>query len=97
MDRVERDPPGLFRHPRLKRVVIVHGDMKLVFIAGQTPTDDNSVSSGHYKAHYIQVMNNLDIALRNPGESWDEVVYRRMSLVDADAFARIFFDEDIPA
>jgi hypothetical protein len=41
MQRQEIDPPGLFRHPSFKRVVTVQGDMKLVFIAGQTPSDEN--------------------------------------------------------
>lgn len=99
MERVELDPPELFKHPGFKRVVTVQGDMKLVFIAGQTPSDDNydPVSPGDYKAQYIQVMNNLDIALQAAGASWDDVVYRRMFVLDVDVFAKIFFDEDIPA
>ena len=58
MERAEFDPPGLFKHPAFKRVVTVQGDMKLVFIAGQTPSDDNydPVEPGNYKAQYIQVM-----------------------------------------
>lgn len=98
MDRVEIDPLDLFKHPGFKRVVTVSGDMKLVFIAGQTPSDENyePVSPGDYKAQYIQVMNNLAIALRAAGASWDDVVYRRMFVLDVDEFAKIFFDKDIP-
>ncbi len=36
MEREELDPSELFKHPGFKRVVTVSGDMKLVFIAGQT-------------------------------------------------------------
>ncbi|KKC26006.1 RidA family protein [Sphingomonas sp. SRS2] len=98
MERVELDPPGLFRHPAFKRVVTVQGDTKLVFIAGQTPSAYNydPVEPGNYKAQYIQVMDNLDIALRAAGASWDDVVYRRMFVLDVDEFLKIFYDEDLP-
>jgi enamine deaminase RidA (YjgF/YER057c/UK114 family) len=98
VERAEFDPPGLFKHPAFKRVVTVQGDMKLVFIAGQTPSDDNydPVEPGNYKAQYIQVMRNLDIALRAAGASWDDVVYRRMFVRDVDEFLKIFYDKDLP-
>ena len=98
MERVELDPPDLFKHPAFKRVVTVQGDMKLVFIAGQTPSDDNydPVEPGNYKAQYIQVMNNLDIALRAAGARWDDVVFRRMFVRDVDEFLKIFYDSDLP-
>jgi enamine deaminase RidA (YjgF/YER057c/UK114 family) len=98
MERKEIDPPGLFKHPAFKRVVTVQGDMKLVFIAGQTPSDENydPVEPGNYKAQYIQVMTNLDIALRAAGAGWDDVVFRRMFVRDVDEFLKIFYDEDLP-
>lgn len=98
MERQEIDPAGLFKHPAFKRVVTVQGDMKMVFIAGQTPSDENyaPVASGDYKAQYIQVMNSLDIALRAAGAGWDDVVYRRMFVLDVDKFLKIFYDEDLP-
>ena len=98
MNRTEIDPPELFNHPAFKRVVTVQGDMKLVFIAGQTPSDEDyqSVAPGDYKQQYIQVMNNLDIALNAAGATWDDVVYRRMFVIDVDAFLQIFYDNDLP-
>lgn len=98
MDRTELDPPGLFKHPAFKRVVTVQGDMKFVFIAGQTPSDENydPVEPGNYKAQYIKVMTNLDIALRAAGADWDDVVYRRMFVLDVDEFLKIFYDDDLP-
>jgi enamine deaminase RidA (YjgF/YER057c/UK114 family) len=98
MERIELDPPGLFTHPAFKRVVTIQGDMKLVFIAGQTPSDENyrPVEPGNYKAQYIQVMTNLDIALRAASAGWDDVVYRRMFVLDVDEFLKIFYDDDLP-
>ncbi len=98
MERTELDPAELFKHPAFKRVVTVQGDMKLVFIAGQTPSDENyqPVAPGDYKAQYIQVMNNLDLALKAAGADWDDVVYRRMFVLDVDAFLEIFYDKDLP-
>ncbi len=98
MERVELDPPELFKHPAFKRVVTVSGEMKLVFIAGQTPSDENyeCVAPGDYKGQYLQVMKNLDLALRAAGAEWDDVVYRRMFVRDVDEFLKIFFDEDLP-
>jgi enamine deaminase RidA (YjgF/YER057c/UK114 family) len=98
MNRTEIDPPELFNHPAFKRVVTVQGDMKLVFIAGQTPSDEDyrPVAPGDYKQQYIQVMNNLDIALNAAGATWDDVVYRRMFVIDVDAFLQIFYDNDLP-
>src|SRR5690349_1676273 len=78
--REEIDPPELFRHPAYKRVVTVSGDMKLVFIAGQTPSDENyrCVAPGDYKAQWLKVMENLDVQLRAAGATWDDVVFRRI-------------------
>jgi enamine deaminase RidA (YjgF/YER057c/UK114 family) len=88
-ERVELDPPELFRHPGYKRVVTVRGDMKLVFIAGQTPSDERyePVCRGDYRGQYLQVMGNLDRQLRSAGATWEDVVYRRIFVLDVDAFA----------
>ena len=69
MQRQEIDPPELFKHPGFKRVVTVQGDMKLVFIAGQNPSDENyqCVAPGDYRAQYVHVMKNLDIQLKAAG------------------------------
>jgi enamine deaminase RidA (YjgF/YER057c/UK114 family) len=98
MERVELDPPELFKHPAFKRVVTVQGGMKLIFIAGQTPSNENyeCVAPGDYRGQYIQVMENLDIAMRAAGATWDDVVYRRMFVRDVDDFLKIFYDDDLP-
>jgi enamine deaminase RidA (YjgF/YER057c/UK114 family) len=98
MDRIEIDPPELFRHPAFKRIVTVQGDMKLIFIAGQTPSDESygCVSPGDYRAQYIQVMSNLEVQLRAAGATWDDVVYRRMFVLDVDQFIATFRDPAVP-
>ncbi len=35
------NPPGLFHHPNYTRVLTVEKPSKLIYIAGQTPADDN--------------------------------------------------------
>ena len=98
MQRREIDPPGLFRHPSFKRVVTVQGDMKLVFIAGQTPSDENykCIAPGDLRAQYVHVMTMLDIQLKAAGAEWDDVVFRRMYVLDVDAFGKVYFDETLP-
>ena len=41
MEREDINPAGIYRHPAFTRVVTVKGPMKIVFIAGQTPSDEN--------------------------------------------------------
>nr|WP_254428602.1 RidA family protein [Ruegeria atlantica] len=72
--------------------------MKLVFIAGQTPSDENyeCVAPGDYRGQYIQVMKMLDIQLKAAGATWDDVVFRRMFVRDIDEFFKIFYEDDLP-
>ena len=82
------NPPGLYKHPAFNRVVTVTGPAKMVFIAGQTPSDENykCVGPGDYRAQYMQVMNNLDLQLKAAGASWDDVVVRRIFVIDVDKY-----------
>lgn len=96
--RHELDPPELFRHPAYKRIVTVDGPMKLVFISGQTPSDDQyrSVAPGDYRAQWLQVMKNLDLQLTAAGASWDDVVYRRIFVLDVDKYFEAVSDPTLP-
>lgn len=98
MQRQDMDLPELFKHPGYKRVVTVQGDMKLVFIAGQTPSDENyqPVSPGDYRGQYLHVMKNLDLQLKAAGAGWDDVVFRRIFVLDMDAFGKMIFDPTLP-
>lgn len=87
MRRENINPAGLFQHPSFTRIVTVSGAMRLIFISGQTPTDENykAVAEGDYAGQYRQVMENLGVQLRAAGATWDDVVYRRVFTLDVDA------------
>jgi enamine deaminase RidA (YjgF/YER057c/UK114 family) len=82
------NPPGLFAHPNYTRVVTVDKPAKLVYIAGQTPADENyqPVHRGDIKAQYLAVLEGLTLQLKAAGASWDDVVFRRMYAVDVPSF-----------
>jgi len=96
MERI--NPDGVYKHPNFTRVVTVKGPMKLVFIAGQTPSDENyqPVAPGDYRAQYIKVMENLEIQLEAAGAGWDDVVFRRIFVLDVDEFKRETRGRDAP-
>jgi enamine deaminase RidA (YjgF/YER057c/UK114 family) len=94
MDRENINPPGVFKHWAFTRVVTVKAPMKLIFIAGQTPSDENyrPVAPGNYRAQYLKVMENLDIQLKAAGAGWDDVVFQRMFVIDVDKFVQALQD-----
>lgn len=98
MEREFINPPGIYKHPAFTRIVTVKGPMKLVFVAGQTPSDENykCVAPGDYRAQYIQVMNNLTAQLKAAGATWDDVVMRRVFVIDVDAFLKVSRDPSMP-
>jgi enamine deaminase RidA (YjgF/YER057c/UK114 family) len=87
LTREHINPPELFRHPSFTRVVTVTGPMKLVFISGQTASDEHyrALAPGDYAGQYRKVMENLGIQLQAAGATWDDVVYRRIYTLDVDA------------
>jgi enamine deaminase RidA (YjgF/YER057c/UK114 family) len=84
--REDIEPAELYKHPGYKRVTTVEGNMKLVFIAGQTPTDENykCIAPGDFAAQYLHVMKMLEIQLRAAGATWDDVTYRRIYVRTSD-------------
>ncbi len=87
-------PPGLFKHPSYTRVVTVTGPSKLIFIAGQTPSDEayKPVAVGDIRGQYLRVMEALTIQLQAAGATWDDVVFRRLFVLDMDAFIKVQTD-----
>ncbi len=99
MMEIERiNPKGLYKHPNFTRIITVKGPMKLIFIAGQTPSDENynAISIGDYRAQYIAVMENLEIQLEAAGAGWDDVVFQRIFVLDVDKFKNQTRGEDAP-
>ena len=84
----------MFKHPAYTRIITVTGPSKLIFIAGQTPSDENykPVAIGDIRGQYIRVMEALTIQLRAAGASWDDVVYRRLFVLDMDGFLKVQTD-----
>ncbi len=99
MEREFINPPGLYKHPAFTRVVTVKGPAKFLFIAGQTPSDENykPVAPGNYRTQYLKVMENLDIQLKAVGATWKDVVYRRMFVLDVDEFLKVLADPTVPS
>ena len=62
------NPPGLFHHPNYTRVLTVEKPSKLVYIAGQTPADDNyqPLHPGDLRAQYAAVLDGLTLHSRRP-------------------------------
>jgi enamine deaminase RidA (YjgF/YER057c/UK114 family) len=90
MERDFINPPELYKHPAYTRVITVKGPCKMIFIAGQTPSDDNyqPVAKGDYKKQYERVIEGLTIQLKAAGATWDDVVVRRVFTLDVDALQK---------
>ena len=73
MTRQYINPPGLFKHPNYTRVLTVEKPSKLIFIAGQTPADENyqPVHPGDVGAQYLAVLEGLTLELRAAGATWE--------------------------
>jgi enamine deaminase RidA (YjgF/YER057c/UK114 family) len=94
---VERiNPPGLYKHPAYTRVITARGG-KIIFMAGQTPSDMNykCVHPGDYKAQYIAVMDGLKTGLEAAGATFDNVVHRRAFVLDMDKYLAVTRDPEM--
>ncbi len=98
MEREHINPTGVYKHPAFTRVVTVKGPMKIIFIAGQTPSDENyrCVAPGDCRAQFVAVMESLEVQLKAAGASWDDVVYRRVFVLDVDEFLTVGSDPNTP-
>ena len=98
MERDFINPPELYKHPAYTRVVTVKGPCKMIFIAGQTPSDDNyqPIAKGDYKKQYERVIEGLTIQLKAAGATWDDVVVRRVFTLDVDALQKVLREVERP-
>jgi enamine deaminase RidA (YjgF/YER057c/UK114 family) len=92
------NPPELFNHPAYSRIMKVMNPKELIFIAGQTPADDKyqPLHPGDVRAQYLAVLEGLTIQLKAAGATWDDVVFRRMYVVDVDGFMKAVSDPNLP-
>ena len=98
MERKHINPEGVYKHPAFTRVVTVKNPGRLVWIAGQTPSDENykAVHVGDYRGQYIHVLNMLTLALKSAGATWDDVVYKRTFVLDVDEMNKVTRDPATP-
>jgi len=91
MAREYINPPGLFSHPNYTRVLTVDKPSKLIYIAGQTPADENyqPLHPGDMRGQYLAVLEGLTLQLKSAGATWNDVVFRRMYTVDVPAFMQV--------
>jgi enamine deaminase RidA (YjgF/YER057c/UK114 family) len=93
MAREYINPPQLFAHPRYTRVLTITNPAKLVYIAGQTPSDEKyQPVPGDMRAQYRAVLDSLTIQLKAAGATWENVVFRRMYTTDMPAFLAVIGD-----
>lgn len=94
MEKTFINPPELYKHPSYTRVITVKGPCKFIFIAGQTPSDENyaPVAKGDYKAQYEHIMAALTVQLQAAGATWDDVVSRRTYTLDVDKLRAVLHD-----
>jgi enamine deaminase RidA (YjgF/YER057c/UK114 family) len=92
------NPKGVFKHPSFTRIVTVSGPAKLIFIAGQTPSDDTyqPVAPGDYRGQYVRIMENLGVQLAAVGAGWDDVTFKRTYTIDVDAYLKAVSDPTTP-
>lgn len=91
MEKQYIHPPELFKHPSYSRVITVSGPSKMIFIAGQTASDENykPMSVGDLRGQYKRVIEALTIQLKAAGATWNDVVFRRLYVLDMDTFIKI--------
>lgn len=97
-DRSHINPPELFRHPAYTRVISVTAPGRMVFIAGQTPSDAkyNPVAVGNPRGQYLHVMEALSLQLEAAHATWADVVFRRIYVLDMDGFLEMQRDPTLP-
>lgn len=77
------NPAGLWSSPRLTQMVEVQG-ARMIYLSGQTPADENyKVHSSNVRDQANTVYDNIEIALKAAGATWDNVVKTTTYLTDA--------------
>jgi enamine deaminase RidA (YjgF/YER057c/UK114 family) len=97
MSREYINPPGLCSHPNYTRIVTVERPSKLIFIAGQTPSDENyqPLHIGDMRGQYLAVLAGLTMQLTAAGATWSDVVFRRMYTVDVPSFMKVMREPEV--
>ncbi|WP_052298572.1 RidA family protein [Francisella hispaniensis] len=91
MNKKIHNPDLLYVHPAYSRAITISDPNRFHFIAGCTPADINykCLHKGDMLKQYCAVMDGLDITLKDIGATWDDVVYRRIYVLNMDEFIKI--------
>jgi enamine deaminase RidA (YjgF/YER057c/UK114 family) len=81
---IERiNPNGLMKNPAFSQVVTTQGSGKTIYIGGQNAVNENReiVSKGDIQAQTEQVMQNIQVALKRCGATFDNLVKLSIHIV----------------
>jgi enamine deaminase RidA (YjgF/YER057c/UK114 family) len=101
--KMERmDPPTINTHPAYSQVTVVSGPHKLVFVAGQIdrPIDytpgSNRCRHEDWAGQYRGMNENVELALKAAGATWNDVVFIRRFVVDMKKYLAAIRDPQNP-
>ena len=100
MERI--DPPTINTHPAYSQVTVVRGPHKLIFVAGQIdrPIDyrpgSNRCQHEDWAGQYRGMNENLELALKAAGATWNDVVFIRRFVVDMKKYLAAIRDPQNP-
>jgi enamine deaminase RidA (YjgF/YER057c/UK114 family) len=100
MERI--DPPTLNVHPAYSQVTVVTGPHKLIFVAGQLdrPIDyrpgSNRCRNQDWAGQYRGMNDNVELALKAAGATWNDVVFIRRFVVDMQKYIATIRDPQNP-
>jgi len=91
-------PEGLYNHPAYIHLITVEGNWKTLYVAGQISVDENfdCVGPGDWRAQYMQVMENLKLALAAGGATFSDITYIRRFVTDMGAYFAMLKDKENP-
>lgn len=91
------NPVELYQHPAYSRIITVSEPSKFHFFAGLTAADEQykCVAPGSYLKQYYHIMESLDLCLKKVGATWDDVVFRRIFVLNMDEYIKTQTDPSI--
>lgn len=88
LNLIRIDPEELNKHPAYAQVTTISGPSKLIFVAGQVdrPIDykhrSNNCRHSDWYGQYLGTMENVELALKSAGATWQDVVFIRRYITD---------------
>lgn len=88
MKKKTHNPEVLYHHPVYSRATSIENPGRMHFIAGHTSADNNynPLYVDDVVKQYYEIMRQLEITLKTCEATWDDVVMRRIYVIDMDDF-----------